>query len=499
MVVRFDTVTVHSFDRSLGLTVVPEEGGWPLGLAPVKKNSSKNNDNSESAAATRKAGSTLTSTTTTTTVSVDDYEQRKQELLRQRLQTFHDAAAAAASATSAAASRNKSSSMSLFHRKNSKEDADLAQQQAQAERAFFGAVHRLLQQDSSSSNGDLETRQWDYCCRTNPQPYNPLFHRLSADERRALLLRDSGSSTDAAPGETSTARKTATTGTAAASSESAAAPSVASKEPPKEEEPHSNPQSLRSMFRRTRSRHRSDPLEGVPSMQRKQSSRRLLLLKPNWLSAANVLDDNKQQKDENNDNTDDQQYCNARYPQTVIEHQARELDKLRQSRSAHRGCSCQKLRAERLHLGRVRAELRRRNALPPHCDMMTGDQLRNRLRQVVATRDRLCCGDASGACECVQQGIECQSNLCGCACCFEHEKMDRDCANPHGMNVLDPDAVHAHRLQFLTASSRRPQQPADNINQKHLVRRHSSGDHGNAKQSRAPRSMPPAAALEAEA
>lgn len=58
--VRFDEVTIHQFERCLGTTVVPLDGGWPLGIGMEMT----------SARATR--------------VTVQDYEMHKQEWLMER-------------------------------------------------------------------------------------------------------------------------------------------------------------------------------------------------------------------------------------------------------------------------------------------------------------------------------------------------------------------------------------------------------------------------------
>jgi len=68
-IVSFGSVTVVPFERCLGATVVPDQGGWPLGLSP----------HPISAAAE-----------STTTCTVDDFEEAKRERLELRAKELPD-------------------------------------------------------------------------------------------------------------------------------------------------------------------------------------------------------------------------------------------------------------------------------------------------------------------------------------------------------------------------------------------------------------------------
>lgn len=130
--VSFGFVSVRSFDRCLGGTVVPCDGGWPLGM----------DDRAY----------------TEDTISVTDYETSKQERLLNRLQSIRQHL-----------SKEASSSPTFSSKKES---------------AFIAHDPSLI---ATPPDLPLETRQWDYKHKVK----NPLFSSLSEHERMDLLLKAS--------------------------------------------------------------------------------------------------------------------------------------------------------------------------------------------------------------------------------------------------------------------------------------------------------------------
>eukprot|EP00977_Amphora_coffeiformis_P017549 scaffold5783_cov129-Amphora_coffeaeformis.AAC.15 len=149
-----------------------------------------------------------------------------------------------------------------------------------------------------------------------------------------------------------------------------------------------------------------------------------------------------------------------------------ELEALRTERGRQnaRGCSCKKLHVyippptagrkaahKRLKPAVLKEELRKRNALPPDAQQGTREELEHLLADLVAAEP--CCSEED--CPCRVNGIECQSDACGCWKAAAHhlpasttkptpDEQVKRCGNPHGMVTVDFEAIDAYRERFYT-------------------------------------------------
>lgn len=150
-------------------------------------------------------------------------------------------------------------------------------------------------------------------------------------------------------------------------------------------------------------------------------------------------------------------------------HIMQELEQLRtwRSKRGSKGCTCRKLHVyipppgsgkkaahRRMKVSKLKEELRARSALPsPEGSRENMEQLLLKL-----VEQEPCCGPS---CECVQNGIECQSDACTCWHAAAHHvkdgtaplrpsQIEERCGNSFGMVTVDSDMIDAYRAPFLT-------------------------------------------------
>mmetsp|Transcript_28585 Transcript_28585/g.78510 ORF Transcript_28585/g.78510 Transcript_28585/m.78510 type:complete len:573 (-) Transcript_28585:50-1768(-) len=146
--ISWGDVSMHFFERRLGINGVPLDGGWPLGMrvpGQDKEEEEENNDDEDEENVLIKHHERIPKTkeaAPSVTVSVEQYETRKQEWLLERWNKIQQAS------------------------KASPEDSQ-------------------KENDDVTSALPLETRQWDYKPSGNK---NPLFGLLLERERMTLLL-----------------------------------------------------------------------------------------------------------------------------------------------------------------------------------------------------------------------------------------------------------------------------------------------------------------------
>lgn len=131
--VSFAHVHIHSFPRCLGVSGVPGNGGWPLGMTLHSEDRRAPDEASLGAGVTNM-------------VAIDDYENAKQERLIQRIQ-----------------------------------------EQKQQQQSGSSSESLRIDHGDKKASTVLETRQWDY----KSQCRNPLFGSLIEKERMQLLLESS--------------------------------------------------------------------------------------------------------------------------------------------------------------------------------------------------------------------------------------------------------------------------------------------------------------------
>jgi hypothetical protein len=152
-------------------------------------------------------------------------------------------------------------------------------------------------------------------------------------------------------------------------------------------------------------------------------------------------------------------------------HVMHELEQLRTSRSKRgaKGCTCRKLLVyipppgsgkkaahRRMKVPKLKEELRARNALSSLSPNASREEMERLLIELV--QNEPCCGPD---CECVQNGIECQSDACTCWHAAAHHvkdgttplrpiQIEERCGNSFGMVTVDSDMIDAYRAPFLT-------------------------------------------------
>jgi hypothetical protein len=257
----------------------------------------------------------------------------------------------------------------------------------------------------------LETRQWDYKFGTK----NPLFRALSEKARMHVIMgitEDASSPKAPAASPTSMARRTRSNSDVG----------------------HTNKNGSNN--------NNNNSVNGTRSSRRTRSG--------SYSGKSNSFSEDKDLDFE-------------------ARHVMQELEALRNLRSKRggRGCQCRKLLVyipppgsgkkaahRRMKPSKVKEELRARNALPS--ENASREEMENLLLKLV--QEEPCCGPD---CDCVKNGIECQSETCSCwhaasnhvkdgtkplAC----EEIEFRCGNPFGMVTVDFQLIDAYRAPFLT-------------------------------------------------
>jgi len=116
----------------------------------------------------------------------------------------------------------------------------------------------------------------------------------------------------------------------------------------------------------------------------------------------------------------------------------------------------------RLKPQKVKEELRKRHQLPDNSDELSREELELLLHDIVEQEP--CC--TGNDCPCARQGIECQDDACSCwhsshltkgkrnttsARRTPVEEMQERCGNPHGMYCVDLDKISAVRRDLLAS------------------------------------------------
>jgi hypothetical protein len=129
--------------------------------------------------------------------------------------------------------------------------------------------------------------------------------------------------------------------------------------------------------------------------------------------------------------------------QHIVSEINKEVKDIRLSRE-NAGCSCKSLKLDKLSNGKIKSELISRGNLIGICkkeevEAMSKTDLTNAMRELIKVCE-LC---TENNCECVQLGIPCSADVCGCM------KHGRKCANPEGRIVYDQKKVIEYRKKIL--------------------------------------------------
>jgi hypothetical protein len=205
--VTFQSVTVWTFRRCLGLCVVPTHGGWPLGMEyddSLTTTTSTTNNNNTSSSSSNSSSNTKDHTPSNWNdsidmngphmcYSIDEYENERYERLYERYQKLQQATTLDATVVPNN-NNNKSKDRSITKNRGGGDNTRKMNHQKGI------VLDELLVV--------LETRQWDYKNRQK----NPLFGILHESDRMNLLL-NSCSPPDAVEVVTTTTAAATTTTT----------------------------------------------------------------------------------------------------------------------------------------------------------------------------------------------------------------------------------------------------------------------------------------------
>eukprot|EP00978_Attheya_sp_CCMP212_P025882 scaffold84093_cov45-Attheya_sp.AAC.1 len=407
---------VREYKRCMGPNVVPLDGGWPLGLEWEVVSESEIDG------------------------GVDAFQDAKQEELRTRWMTVM--------------SQRLQQLLQLDHTNNSHASNNNTNTNNNTPGTTttipsFEELQQTLQIPDIMNGRPLETRQFDYLHTSHRRirslsscsqfdnleellddGKNPLFGPLKEDDRAFLLIRDIPGSSD---------------GDGASDDGNTVATATSN-----------------SPLKKSRQRARSNSNADRSGSHRNNNRPR---------SGSNAGEDNYLW------------HNNGVFSRTEIMHVRNELELTRNGR-AMTGCACRKTKNKQQHNGhrkksmserKVKDELRRRNLLrlDENHKKPSRDVLEARLFK--AMEEEPCCWGED--CECVRNGIDCQSDACSCwqpshDKTQHHSKpssssssnpesdaststsdtiqtMQLQCGNPKGLYVVSFDEINSHRKTLL--------------------------------------------------
>jgi len=115
------------------------------------------------------------------------------------------------------------------------------------------------------------------------------------------------------------------------------------------------------------------------------------------------------------------------------------------------GCSCKHMKVDKLSVSKLKSELL--NNCHNSASQMSRDDIdkmpKSELINKVKDTLRFCVMCVDNDCSCVQQGVACNSQLCGCLRSGYHPGESQSCANPEGRDLYDLRRVHDYRQGIL--------------------------------------------------
>lgn len=117
------------------------------------------------------------------------------------------------------------------------------------------------------------------------------------------------------------------------------------------------------------------------------------------------------------------------------------------------GCSCKHTKVDKLSVSKLKSELLNncchlstvQQLSRDDIDKLTKPELMNKVKETL----RYCVMCVDNDCACVQQGVPCNSQLCGCLRSGYHPGESQSCANPEGRDLYDLKRVQEYRRDFL--------------------------------------------------
>lgn len=125
------------------------------------------------------------------------------------------------------------------------------------------------------------------------------------------------------------------------------------------------------------------------------------------------------------------------------------------SHRADSGCTCKHVKIDKLSIAKLRAELISNGHLVCYegtledVEKLSKTELTKKVKDVL----KVCVLCVTNDCLCVQAGIPCSAQLCGCLRNGHHPGQAQSCANPNGMDLYDPERVKEYRRTILRSVS----------------------------------------------
>ena len=117
------------------------------------------------------------------------------------------------------------------------------------------------------------------------------------------------------------------------------------------------------------------------------------------------------------------------------------------------GCSCKHTKVDKLSVSKLKSELLNNCHLSAvqqlskdDIDKLSKPELINKVKDTL----RYCVMCVDNDCACVQQGVQCSSQLCSCLRSGYHPGESQSCANPEGRDLYDVMRVRKYRRDILT-------------------------------------------------
>lgn len=131
----------------------------------------------------------------------------------------------------------------------------------------------------------------------------------------------------------------------------------------------------------------------------------------------------------------------------------REIKSIRSSRD-NTGCSCRPVKLDKLSVSKMKSEL----FIHGHSVGITDKDEIEKLSKADLTsklRDALkfCELCVTNNCECVQYGIPCSAETCGCLRGAHHQGQKLACHNSYGQLIFNPDEVKTYRQKILAGNN----------------------------------------------
>jgi hypothetical protein len=135
--------------------------------------------------------------------------------------------------------------------------------------------------------------------------------------------------------------------------------------------------------------------------------------------------------------------------QLIVEHN-RDIKLIRASREDI-GCSCKPIKIDKLSISKMKQEL-----LHSSTNTLSTSDINNLSRTELMSKLKetlICELCINNNCKCVQLGIECHINICGCM----RSTTRSNCSNPYGNVILNQENVKNYRSEYIIDKRSRAQ------------------------------------------